>query len=70
MGKLVTVITQHGGSKNDTKDIDQLVKDLVEDAKETVEADENGLDQAEGSSKQETPGNLGMESLKSWVSIL
>ena len=52
----MTVIIRYGTSNDDTNDIDQLVKDLVEDARETIEADESGLDQAEGSSKAPTPG--------------
>ena len=56
VGKLVAVIIQHGDKHEDRSDIDQLVKDLVDDARETVETDENGLDQAEGSSKAQTPG--------------
>ena len=56
VGKLVGVIVQHGNKHEDTSNIDQLVKDLVDDARETVETDENGLDQAEGSSKAQTPG--------------
>lgn len=54
----MTVITRHDDNTDDANDIDQLVKDLVEDARETIEADETGLDQAEGSSKAQTPGKV------------